>query len=613
MKKSQLVLFLLLSAKFSFAQTFSDSTWGEIYEVNIVNMFPVEVSGLPSVIDSTNFGLLSVCFDIHHTYDSDLKIELQSPDGSIVTLSDHNGNSDDNYTGTCMMENATNGPIQNAQAPFTGNFYPQYSINWLNNGQDPNGTWYMVIIDEAPIDTGHLIDFSITFGENPPPSYVGGICSTSIAAACSCPGGGTECDLLPDMTNSALYLSTHWSEYSGYIREGVATPNIGWGPLEMHGTGECYCDSVLVDCSATCPDGSYPRENVNQTIYHKSGDTMSTYTRSAGYMTYHPSHGHIHVDNWTYNSIRIRGPGTDPTKWPVLGEGSKTSFCLINLGTCYSSDGYCADANGNAVDITTMPNGGLGSVTGCGTDQGIYVGKYDAYDQYLDGQEIDFGSLCDGQYYLVSITDPDNEVLEYDETNNYSSVLINLVAQPGGNCCAANFYADTTHGLAPFQVQFIDSTIPIANSWHWDFGDGDTSNEQFPIHVYTHQGTFNVTLSANTSTGCSESKVRSEYIVVDFGVGEENIPDPKSLQLRCYPNPFYAQTNVSFTLESPAQVHLYLTDVVGNVLREYLNEFHHSGKSVYTIDENKEGLTRGVYFVHAEIAKKDYVLKLVKM
>ncbi len=340
---------------------------------------------------------------------------------------------------------------------------------------------------------------------------------------------------------------------------------------------------------------------------------MTTYTVSAGYMTYHPTHGHIHLDNWTYNTLRIRGPNPDPTTWPILGMGVKNSFCIENLGTCTEGNGYCTDNGGNIVDIDSLPNGGLGTVTGCSHDQGIFVGKYDAYDQWLDGQEIDFGSVCNGQYYMVSITDPENEVVEYDETNNVAAILIDLDIQTNGNCCTANFYADTLEGLAPLQVQFIDSTIPIANSWQWDFGDGFTSTEQFPIHVYEHSGLYSVSLSVNTSTGCAVSKSRSEYIKVDFGVGEQNIPDPKSIQLQCYPNPFTSQATVTFNLDNPSQVHLYLTDVVGNVIKNYVDEFHHTGKSTYVIDAVQEKLSQGVYFIHAELSKKDYVLKLVKM
>jgi PKD repeat protein/subtilisin-like proprotein convertase family protein len=611
MKRHWLLLLSFALALAASGQTFTDTAGGPIHEVNVVNSFPLEVSGL-TTIDSATFGLVKVCFDITHTYVGDLKVKLVAPDGTEVILSDHNGGGGNHYEGTCVAEDATDGPIQEAQAPYSGLYYPQQSINHVNNNQDPNGIWYLIVLDEVPLDTGEVTSWSLTFGDNPPPTHTGGVCSTSIANGCECPGGANECDLLPDMTNSGTYIQNHWTEHQGYLTEGVATPNIGWGPLEMHGTGECYCDSILVNCDAQCLDGSYPKEKVLQTIYHKKGDTMTSYTVPAGFMTYHPTHGHIHIDEWTYNTLRIRGSNPDPTTWPIIGTGTKNSFCLINLGTCTSSNEYCTDDAGLVVDLDSLPNGGLGSVTGCGEDQGIYVGKFDAYDQYLDGQEIDFGEICNGEYYIVSTTDPWNEVVEWSDSNNTSVTLIELVEQ-SSSCCAANFYADTTYGLAPFEVQFIDSTIPMANSWLWDFGDGDTSTEQFPVHVYTAAGTYNVTLTTHSTNGCGSAKVREEYVEVDFGVGAEASLDPKSIRFGCSPNPFTSVAEISFYLVRPASVQLYITDVAGNVVTHLINDVHHSGASSLKIDAGREHFAAGIYFIHALIEGYSYVLKLVKI
>ena len=56
---------------------------------------------------------------------------------------------------------------------------------------------------------------------------------------------------------------------------------------------------------------------------------------------------------------------------------------------------------------------------------------------------------------------------------------------------------------APFPAQFIDlsaSDTPI--SYSWNFGDGATSTEQNPLHVYTVPGQYPVTLSISTDEGC---------------------------------------------------------------------------------------------------------------
>lgn len=53
-------------------------------------------------------------------------------------------------------------------------------------------------------------------------------------------------------------------------------------------------------------------------------------------------------------------------------------------------------------------------------------------------------------------------------------------------------------------VQFLDETtainnIPLADAYHWDFGDGATSTLRHPMHSYSSNGTYIVTL---TSTNC---------------------------------------------------------------------------------------------------------------
>ena len=43
-------------------------------------------------------------------------------------------------------------------------------------------------------------------------------------------------------------------------------------------------------------------------------------------------------------------------------------------------------------------------------------------------------------------------------------------------------------------VYFYDESVG-ASSYHWDFGDGETSNQQNPSHIYTDEGLFDITLT----------------------------------------------------------------------------------------------------------------------
>ena len=70
---------------------------------------------------------------------------------------------------------------------------------------------------------------------------------------------------------------------------------------------------------------------------------------------------------------------------------------------------------------------------------------------------------------------------------------INFAIAPGLQC-------------APFNAQFIDqSTAETTIYYNWDFGDGGTSTDQNPTHLYPNVGNYPVTLSIRTLNGCVDT------------------------------------------------------------------------------------------------------------
>jgi PKD repeat protein len=53
------------------------------------------------------------------------------------------------------------------------------------------------------------------------------------------------------------------------------------------------------------------------------------------------------------------------------------------------------------------------------------------------------------------------------------------------------------------------------SGYEWDFGDGSTSTEEDPVHVYTDWGTYTVTLTVTTNIG-PVSLARQDYITVNY-------------------------------------------------------------------------------------------------
>ena len=86
-----------------------------------------------------------------------------------------------------------------------------------------------------------------------------------------------------------------------------------------------------------------------------------------------------------------------------------------------------------------------------------------------------------------------------------------------------NFIATPQSGNSPLTVQFTDtSTITpqtgiqdSIESWHWDFGDHQTSTDQNPVHTYSNTGSYTVQLTVGDALHfSSKTQTKNQFIVV---------------------------------------------------------------------------------------------------
>ncbi|NUM55436.1 MAG: PKD domain-containing protein [Candidatus Hydrogenedentes bacterium] len=122
-----------------------------------------------------------------------------------------------------------------------------------------------------------------------------------------------------------------------------------------------------------------------------------------------------------------------------------------------------------------------------------------------------------------------NPVHAYESTGSYT-VSLSVTSTSGSdvrvrqNCVtvkqpaapAADFVASTRRPIAGAAVQFKDLSVPGASgilSWLWDFGDGATSTEQHPQHLYTLSAVYDVYLTVRNKNG-DNTAVKLGYIDV---------------------------------------------------------------------------------------------------
>jgi subtilisin-like proprotein convertase family protein len=157
-------LFSILLGNGLFAQTFTGGT-GPILDNQTIDI-PLTVTVPQTSINTTTFGVETICLNLTHTYLADLTIQIVAPDGTVKNLASGIGGGDDDMTNTCFNVNAATS-ISAGTAPFTGTFIPMGQMGAVNNGQNPNGTWYLRVSDNYGADEGVLINWSITFGAAP--------------------------------------------------------------------------------------------------------------------------------------------------------------------------------------------------------------------------------------------------------------------------------------------------------------------------------------------------------------------------------------------------------------------------------------------------------------
>jgi subtilisin-like proprotein convertase family protein len=154
----------LLMAISGMAQIFSGSG-GVIQDNGSRNTYNLGVTGLSNI--NSGFGVYGVTVNITHSYVSDLNIFLVAPDNTVIELSSGNGGSGQDYN-NCVFTNTVNSKIRGARAPFRGSYKPEGSLGVVNNSQNPNSTWSLVIVDTKPNrDSGTLMGWNIIFNNRP--------------------------------------------------------------------------------------------------------------------------------------------------------------------------------------------------------------------------------------------------------------------------------------------------------------------------------------------------------------------------------------------------------------------------------------------------------------
>jgi PKD repeat protein len=126
-------------------------------------------------------------------------------------------------------------------------------------------------------------------------------------------------------------------------------------------------------------------------------------------------------------------------------------------------------------------------------------------DQRINGSQ--WNSL--GTFYFLS-----GEARVTLTNNADGNPVADAVRLVESTSLAANFEASPLSGFEPLEVNFVDQSLGEIEAWLWDFGDGQTSIEQNPRHVYQNPGSYSVSLTAFDGEGEESTEIKNDYITV---------------------------------------------------------------------------------------------------
>jgi gliding motility-associated-like protein len=244
------------------------------------------------------------------------------------------------------------------------------------------------------------------------------------------------------------------------------------------------------------------------------------------------------------------------TMWICVGD-------TLDLGAI-----FLAPEQGQGTNITmTTSSTGLNVVTNTGGNPATIAAEF-------------VGLASNLGVNLITVTGTDNGT---PPAATSSVIIVGVVNTPS----VSFTYSPPSPSVAPVTVQFTANT-PGAVYWHWDFGDGDTSNAENPQHIFGGDSVYTVTLTACLSSGCCNTYSQTYEVIGGIPIITPNVVTPNGDQQ----NDVLFFTNLHYYTESTVNVYdrwgaliysqdNYQNDWVPNVV-DGVYYFELTGKYIYT-------------------------------
>ncbi|MCS7074679.1 MAG: PKD domain-containing protein, partial [Bacteroidia bacterium] len=212
----------------------------------------------------------------------------------------------------------------------------------------------------------------------------------------------------------------------------------------------------------------------------------------------------------------------------VIARPTQTTLYVVNV-----YEGGCSGSDSILITVAPSPIANFAH-SGGGNCEGQTV-SFEDRTQNATFLAWDFG---DGS----SVSNERNPVHFYSRPGVY---IVRLTATNGFGCrtitestqaitvnggIVADFTSNPAAGsglivLPDARVEFTNLTVGAVR-YFWNFGDGFTSSEENPVHVYESPGSYKVVLLVENGHGCADTAAKWYYTVVEPALDIPNVFTP---------------------------------------------------------------------------------------
>ena len=343
---------------------------------------------------------------------------------------------------------------------------------------------------------------------------------------------------VPDFTtqNICLYDAASFTDSSTITSGGIASWSWNFGDVSTS-TAQNPSHNYLVDSTyqvtlTTVSDSSCTNTITKPILVHPvpiaAYSSINVCRYDAAPFTDQSTLSSGNISQWSWDFGDTSGAIQQNPAHQYLSPGTYNPMLIV------TSDSGCIDTTVGSVVVHPVPVANFSTANVCLTDSAQFTNGSTISAGGIDGYQWDFGNGISSFQQ--------NPVYQYPSDGTY---VIQLIAKTDSNC-VDTFQTVTTIYPKPNAVLSVanqclydtvffndQSSINIPDtitSWQWDFGDGTSSTQQLPSHLYSADGAYNIELIVGSNNSCADTFQTTVLVftVPDalFAVGDDCLNDP---------------------------------------------------------------------------------------